>query len=106
METTSQGATALPALSHSPVEQTLYEALRAATCGDNPSRVVSLGPAAAPHRSKGPRSPGDVTPKTSYACYHTDGRTRAAYYVSLVFNGPRDRHGPGPDAVPFDAAPD
>lgn len=42
METTSEGATALLALSHSPVEQTLYEALRAATCGDNASCVGSL----------------------------------------------------------------
>jgi DNA-binding CsgD family transcriptional regulator len=42
METTSEGATALLALSHSPVEQALYEALRAATCGDNASCVGSL----------------------------------------------------------------
>jgi DNA-binding CsgD family transcriptional regulator len=42
METTSQGAIALLALSHSPVEQTLYEALRAATGGDNASSVGSL----------------------------------------------------------------
>ena len=42
METTSEGATALLALSHSPVEQTLYEALRAATCGENQSCVGSL----------------------------------------------------------------
>ena len=42
METTSQGAIALLALSHSPVEQALYEALRAATCGDNASCVGSL----------------------------------------------------------------
>src|SRR5215211_729414 len=42
METTLQGATALLALSHSPVEQVLYEALRAATCGENQSCVGSL----------------------------------------------------------------
>src|ERR687884_604962 len=42
METTSQGAIALLALSHSPVEHSLYEALRAATCGDNTSCVGSL----------------------------------------------------------------
>jgi DNA-binding CsgD family transcriptional regulator len=42
METTSQGAISLLALSHSPVEQALYEALRAATCGDNKSCVGSL----------------------------------------------------------------
>lgn len=42
METTSQGAIALLALSHSPVEQTLYEALRAATCGAKQSCVGSL----------------------------------------------------------------
>ena len=42
METTSEGATALLALSHSPVEHALYEALRAATCGDNASCVGSL----------------------------------------------------------------
>src|SRR5215210_5636350 len=42
METTSEGATALLALSHSPVEQALYEALRAATCGQNASCVGSL----------------------------------------------------------------
>src|SRR5215211_1516756 len=42
METTLQGATALLALSHSPVEQALYEALRAATCGENASCVGSL----------------------------------------------------------------
>lgn len=42
METTSEGANALLALSHSPVEQALYEALRAATCGQNASCVGSL----------------------------------------------------------------
>jgi DNA-binding CsgD family transcriptional regulator len=42
MDTTSQGATALLALSHSPIEQALYEALRAATGGDDASRVGSL----------------------------------------------------------------
>ena len=42
METTPQGATALLALSHSPVEQALYEALRAATCGENRSCVGTL----------------------------------------------------------------
>jgi len=42
METNSQGAVALLALSHSPVEQTLYEALRAATGGDEASCVGSL----------------------------------------------------------------
>jgi DNA-binding CsgD family transcriptional regulator len=42
METTSQGAIALLALSHSPVEHALYEALRAATCGENTSCVGSL----------------------------------------------------------------
>jgi DNA-binding CsgD family transcriptional regulator len=42
MEITSEGATALLALSHSPVEQALYEALRAATGGETASRVVSL----------------------------------------------------------------
>ncbi len=42
METTSQGAIALLALSHSPVEQALYEALRAAVCGENRSCVGSL----------------------------------------------------------------
>ena len=42
METTSQGATALLALSHSPVEQALYEALRRETCGENGSCVGSL----------------------------------------------------------------
>ena len=42
METTSQGAIALLALSHSPVEQTLYEVLRAATGGDKASSVGSL----------------------------------------------------------------
>lgn len=42
METTPQGATALLALSHSPIEQALYEALRAATCGANQSCVGSL----------------------------------------------------------------
>lgn len=42
METTSQGSIALLALSHSPVEQTLYEALRAATGGDTASCVGSL----------------------------------------------------------------
>ncbi|HEX8149731.1 MAG TPA: LuxR C-terminal-related transcriptional regulator [Pyrinomonadaceae bacterium] len=42
METTSEGATALLALSHSPVEQALYEALRAAACGQNASCVGSL----------------------------------------------------------------
>lgn len=42
METTSQGAMALLALSHSPVEQALYEALRAATGGENSSCVGSL----------------------------------------------------------------
>jgi len=42
VETTSQGAIALLALSHSPVEQALYEALRAATCGENQSCVGSL----------------------------------------------------------------
>ncbi|MBV9926116.1 MAG: hypothetical protein JOZ96_13945 [Acidobacteria bacterium] len=42
METTSQGAIALLALSHSPVEQALYEALRTATCVDNTSCVGSL----------------------------------------------------------------
>jgi DNA-binding CsgD family transcriptional regulator len=39
METNSQGATALLALSHSPVEQALYEALRSATGGE----VSSVG---------------------------------------------------------------
>lgn len=42
METTSQGAIALLALSHSPVEQALYEALREATGGDDASCVGSL----------------------------------------------------------------
>src|SRR5215203_5439682 len=42
MDTTPQGAMALLALSHSPVEQALYEALRAATCGENRSCVGSL----------------------------------------------------------------
>src|SRR5215212_9468175 len=42
MDTTTQGAMALLALSHSPVEQALYEALRDATCGDNVSCVGSL----------------------------------------------------------------
>jgi DNA-binding CsgD family transcriptional regulator len=42
METTPQGSIALLALSHSPVEQALYEALRAETCGDNASCVGSL----------------------------------------------------------------
>lgn len=42
METTAQGAIALLALSHSPVEQSLYEALRSATCGENRSCVGSL----------------------------------------------------------------
>ena len=42
METTSQGATALLALSHSPVEHSLYEALRDATGGAGVSRVGSL----------------------------------------------------------------
>src|SRR5215212_10406849 len=42
METTSQGAVALLALSHSPVEHVLYEALRDATCGGNASCVGSL----------------------------------------------------------------
>jgi DNA-binding CsgD family transcriptional regulator len=42
LETTSQGAIALLALSHSPVEQALYEALRAAVCGENRSCVGSL----------------------------------------------------------------
>jgi DNA-binding CsgD family transcriptional regulator len=41
METNSQGATALLALSHSPVEQALYEALRSATDG-GASSVGSL----------------------------------------------------------------
>lgn len=41
METTSQGAIALLALSHSPVEQALYEALRSATGGEE-SSVGSL----------------------------------------------------------------
>src|SRR3712207_3868213 len=42
MDTNPQGAMALLALSHSPVEQALYEALRAATCGDKQSCVGSL----------------------------------------------------------------
>ena len=42
METTSQGTLALLALSHSPVEQALYEALRAAAGGENSSCVASL----------------------------------------------------------------
>ena len=42
METTSQGAIALLALSHSPVEHVLYEALRDATCGENVSCVGNL----------------------------------------------------------------
>src|SRR5215204_3527480 len=42
MEITSEGATALLALSHSPVEQALYEALRDATGGDGASSVRSL----------------------------------------------------------------
>jgi DNA-binding CsgD family transcriptional regulator len=42
MDTTSQGTLALLALSHSPAEQTLYEALRDATCGANASCVGSL----------------------------------------------------------------
>ncbi|MFL6337267.1 MAG: response regulator transcription factor [Pyrinomonadaceae bacterium] len=42
MDTTPQGAMALLALSHSPVEQALYEALRAATCGKHQSCVGSL----------------------------------------------------------------
>jgi DNA-binding CsgD family transcriptional regulator len=42
METTSEGATALLALSHSPVEHALYEALRDATGGTGASRVGSL----------------------------------------------------------------
>src|SRR3712207_4034938 len=42
MERNSQGAIALLALSHSPVEQTLYEVLRAATGGDDASCVGSL----------------------------------------------------------------
>jgi DNA-binding CsgD family transcriptional regulator len=42
METNSQGAIALLALSHSPVEQTLYEVLRAATGGDKASCVGRL----------------------------------------------------------------
>jgi DNA-binding CsgD family transcriptional regulator len=42
MDTTPQGAMALLALSHSPVEQALYEALCAATCGQNQSCVGSL----------------------------------------------------------------
>jgi DNA-binding CsgD family transcriptional regulator len=42
MDTTPQGALALLALSHSPVEHLLYEALRAATCGENTSCVGSL----------------------------------------------------------------
>ena len=42
METTSQGATALLALSHSPVEQALYEALRDATADGRASCVGSL----------------------------------------------------------------
>ena len=39
MDTNIQGAIALLALSHSPVEQALYEALRTATCGE----VSSVG---------------------------------------------------------------
>lgn len=42
MDTTPQAAMSLLALSHSPVEQALYEALRAATCGANQSSVGSL----------------------------------------------------------------
>jgi DNA-binding CsgD family transcriptional regulator len=42
MQTNSQGATALLALSHSPVEQALYEALREATSDGRASRVGSL----------------------------------------------------------------
>jgi DNA-binding CsgD family transcriptional regulator len=42
MDTNSQGATALLALSHSPVEHSLYEALRDATCGPGASCVGSL----------------------------------------------------------------
>jgi DNA-binding CsgD family transcriptional regulator len=42
METTPQGAVALLALSHSPVEHALYEALRDATGGDAASCVGSL----------------------------------------------------------------
>ena len=42
MDTSPQGALALLALSHSPVEQALYEALRTATCGDKGSCVGSL----------------------------------------------------------------
>lgn len=42
MDTSYQGAMALLALSHSPVEQTLYEALRAATGGESSSSVGSL----------------------------------------------------------------
>jgi DNA-binding CsgD family transcriptional regulator len=42
METSSQGATALLALSHSPVEQALYEALRDATAAGHASCVGSL----------------------------------------------------------------
>ncbi len=42
MDTTPQGAMALLALSHSPVEQALYETLRRETCGENRSCVGSL----------------------------------------------------------------
>lgn len=42
MDTTPQGAMALLALSHSPVEQSLYEVLRAAARGDERSRAGSL----------------------------------------------------------------
>lgn len=42
MVTNIEGATALLALSHSPVEQTLYEALRSAAQGENSSIVRGL----------------------------------------------------------------
>ena len=105
METNFQGEISLPALGHPPVGQALYEAVCAAARGDNVSRVGSLSPAAAPVAEE-PRSPITVTAESSYVCYHTDERRRTTYYVRLVFNGPRDRHGPDPDAAPFDAALD
>src|ERR1044072_6578911 len=70
METTSQGAIALLALSHSSVEQALYEALRAATCGDKGSCVGSL-------------SLRRLLELTGLGSYTTLGRSRAGLVPKL-----------------------
>ena len=76
MDTTPPGAMALLALSHSPVEQALYEVLRSATCGDNPSGVGSL-------------SLRRLLELTGLGSYTTLRRARAGLVAKLSIDGKR-----------------